>query len=63
MRCRGWRLPPASIFSGELSSAAARGVLVSEGAIQFTRTLLAAYSAARARVRPSTAALAVAMLV
>jgi hypothetical protein len=38
MRWSGWRLPPASTFSGELSRAAARGVLVSEGAMQFTRT-------------------------
>lgn len=48
--------PFASTFCCEFSKDAARGVLVNDGAIQFTR-IVGANSAARARVKPSTAPL------
>ncbi len=58
---RGCLLAELALFSSLLTKDAASVVSVSEGAIQFTRTR-GASSAARERVRPSTAPFAAEML-
>ena len=60
IRSRGCRLAAASLCRSLRRSRAANGVSVSEGAIAFT-LILGASSAARERVKPSTAPLAAAI--